>query len=530
MSLSRRDLLKMGAGGAFAATVPGVASGRAAGASFPPPPDIEAEIRVAQARYLRWKGTDETVTFPIVTDLHDGNPDIADPPDWMQPKMHIPIAVRAAELFAADFLAELGDIGEDRDTDWKPVALPVAERRYRSQEILLGASPVPVIACIGNHDLSSTKFALPSSSFGCRFIGAQKRRGVPFVAGPDEDYGYLDLPGKRVRAIFLNTTDLNAYNTERREWCGISDAQRDFVARALKVPTPEWSVIVLSHITLCAGLGRIVGQRPNGEDVMANRAAVLDLLKAFAKGGGRLLGTFAGHAHQDWDAREDGIVHVVSQGCGGSPYTWLLPEARYTHREDPGNAVLVDVVALKPEKGIGRVFRIGAGGEAFDRPFPHAAYGASSAEMKGNGVHFVCPSGLHPVSFTLAGKDLAGQGLFSSEVRHGIRFVRLDLSAGWTRAEALAFLRAETAKGDLTAVLLNRPLWTPGRPDVPFGNPAARKPPQAWRNYELRDHIMRKTPNLLGVFVQGDGYALAVQSGRAQVTCPLDGVLEVSIN
>jgi hypothetical protein len=111
-----------------------------------------------------------------------------------------------------------------------------------------------------------------------------------------------------------------------------------------------------------------------------------------------------------------------------------------------------------------------------------------------------------------------------------VRFVRLDISAGWTHSDALEFLRSETAKGDLTAVLVNRPLWTPGCPDVQFGNPTARKPKQPWRNYELRDHIVRKMPNLLGVFAPGDGYSLSVQSHAAQVMFPRAGVLKVSIN
>lgn len=539
MGLSRRDLLKLGAGGALAAAWPPGARAAArpappspesaAWAARPLPPDAEAEIRVALARYRAWKGTDETVVFPIATDLHDGAPDIADPPDWTQPKMHLLFAARAAALFGADFLAELGDIGEDRDLDWKPVDLPVAERRYRSQEILLGASPVPVLACIGNHDLSSAKFALPSSSFGRRFIGAQKARGVPFVTGPDEDYGYLDLPAKRVRAIFLNTADLNAHNTARREWCGISDAQVAFVAKALDGLPPDWAAVVLSHIPLCAGLGRVIGARPNGEDRMKNRAETLAAVEAFVRKGGRCLGVFSGHAHQDWDARENGVTHVVSQGCGTCPYTWLLPEARYTHRGEPGGAMIVDVVALKPAQGVGRVFRIGAGGAAFDRPFPHPAYGASEVALHGNRVRITCPSWLHPLSFTLRGADMAGKGAFASEVRDRVRFVHLDIAAGWTRAEALAFLKDETAKGDLTAVVLNRPVWTPGRDDVAFGNPAVR-PPSAWRNFELRDWIFRRTPNLLAVFALDAGYSLSTLHGRAQVTCPRDGALTVAVN
>lgn len=546
MPISRRELLKVGTVGAFASAMPksglaGAHSDRtaparkmtsesAAMAALSLPVKVEAEIRLAAMRYRLWKGDDETVVFPVVTDIHDGNPDIATPPDWSQPKMHILYAARAAKLFKADFLAELGDFGADRDVNWKYVNLPAVERRYRSQEILLGASSVPVIACNGNHDLRSPKIILPNSHFGKRFIGVQKSNGINFVTGADESYGYLDFPQKRLRAIFLNTSDFAENNTDKRAWRAITSAQKDFVASALKLPSPEWSAVALSHIPLCPGLGRIIGLNPDEGKAMENRMETLKVIEDFVCGGGRFLGVFSGHTHQDWDARENGVSHFTFQGCGTCPYTWILPESRYARRDEHESSLLLDVVALKPKKGVGRIFRIGAGGEAFDRPFPHAAYGATSAELVGNSVHFICPSWLHPQTFTLTEKDFAGKGLFSSDVRDGVRFVRLDLSAGWTHADALEFLRSETARGDLTAVLVNRPLWTPGSPDVQFGNPTARKPKQPWRNYELRDHIVRKTPNLLGVFAPGDGYSLSVQSHAAQVVFPRAGTLEVSIN
>ena len=71
------------------------------------------EIEMTLARFVEWKGDDETVVFPMVTDVHsethrggtvNGDPDEI---DWFDNKNHIYIAQQAAVRFNADFLVDL---------------------------------------------------------------------------------------------------------------------------------------------------------------------------------------------------------------------------------------------------------------------------------------------------------------------------------------------------------------------------------------------------------------------------------------
>ena len=56
-----------------------------------PLPDWAADrIRSGVARYNAWRGTDETVAFPLITDVHSHEPGFAEnPPNWNDPKSHI---------------------------------------------------------------------------------------------------------------------------------------------------------------------------------------------------------------------------------------------------------------------------------------------------------------------------------------------------------------------------------------------------------------------------------------------------------
>ena len=83
----------------------------------PIPGWAQSEIDLTLARFQEWKGNDEVVAVPLVSDVHsEPRPDPTvngDPeePDWSDAKNHIYIAQRAAALFGADFMVDLGDIG-----------------------------------------------------------------------------------------------------------------------------------------------------------------------------------------------------------------------------------------------------------------------------------------------------------------------------------------------------------------------------------------------------------------------------------
>ena len=76
----------------------------------------------------------------------------------------------------------------------------------------------------------------------------------------------------------------------------------------------------------------------------------------------------AGGVISDVQLNGNGVNYVIFQGFGGISEQSIPPWARRL-TVDPDTEVLFDVVAIKPEKGIAKVFRLGKGGAEYDREF-----------------------------------------------------------------------------------------------------------------------------------------------------------------
>lgn len=355
---------------------------------------LEKAIDEALKRYTAWKGADETVVFPITTDLHAWYPDLDESLGaGKDHKLHIPYALRVGERFAADFHADLGDIGSDL------VSLPkfggaTAEeqkRRYVSQFELYDKTTRPVFHCVGNHDLSyvtkdadgKTKHqSVEPSVFGEHF--APLAHGAEVVWGEGKHYGYWDVPGKNFRVIVLDTF-------EWRHSYGLKVPQLQFLAKALSVP-PETTVIALMHAELqpqfaCwLGAKGVMGYRNhcNGayakfgykeairmfEDFVAHGKGESGEVKWDFTGlkGNRLAALLSGHSHYNNSMKAFDVPYICRQGHG-----WLSLKTELPHENGATYAwfarekdTLIDVVAVKPKTGELRIFRVGADNEKGD--------------------------------------------------------------------------------------------------------------------------------------------------------------------
>lgn len=347
---------------------------------FETPAWAEQQIGDAFARFESWRGTDEVVVFPLVADIHAARPGFLYPPDFRDPKIHSVLAQRAALAFKADFFAELGDIGFDRDLKWKPSKKEDALKRLESQRNLYKGFPLPVLFCMGNHDTGRanggdfSELRLSAGQYGGMFNGMMKKRGTPLVTGPNEDYGYFDVPGKRSRVFFLNTSD----NDER----GFSLEQMQFLADGLKGVPPGTCVVLLSHICIHPTLGTWKGERArriaNGEICMRMLADFKTSGKGEGEGvswdfskvkDGSITGIFSGHSHVNAQAEHRGIAFVLTQSYGTVSAKDLPEGVDYVTPVFRTRSMLVDMVAVKPDRREFRVFRIGAGGAERDRAF-----------------------------------------------------------------------------------------------------------------------------------------------------------------
>ncbi len=340
---------------------------------------VDHQIGEARARYESWRGGDEAVVFPLVTDIHAARPLFSLPPDFRDTKFHVLFAQRAALAFKADFFAELGDIGFDRDLKWKPSKKEDALLRLESQRNLYKDFPLPVLFCMGNHDCGRaygevfSELRLSANEYGGMFNGATKQKGASLVTGPNEDFGYFDVPGKKCRVFFLNTSDSGEV--------GFSAEQMAFLAEGLKAP-PDVCAVILAHKCIHPTIGKWNGGRPG---TIKNGSLCMAMLSDFVKGskggeggvrwdftgsrGASLAGCLFGDSHFNDQAVSNGVNFVITQGYGTVSAKDLPAGVGYVTPVDRTKTMLVDMVAVKPAKREMKLFRIGAGGPPCDRLF-----------------------------------------------------------------------------------------------------------------------------------------------------------------
>ena len=380
--MDRREFIKTCAAGAAVATaIPLMAQD-----VKPQPPDYKQflplrsrvaipdwakkEIAATLARYNAWKGDDMTVAFPLVTDVHCRPHTLpSDLSNFTDPKMHLFFAQQAGEEANADFIADLGDI--DLDFAFETTADGKKKiRPYKPEEFM---SRLPGLCAVGNHDHALNHFT--SAQFGKAFnVTLNQGKDFKITLCPTGDYGYYDIPGKKARAIFLNTSDDGYY--------GYSIAQLEFIVNALASMQENWTAIIMQHFCIQHEIGHWATSIPHVrakrqdivirimEDFVAHRKGELEGVKWNFENGGKhwLAGCLAGDSHIDNYLKCNGVDYIISQGYGPMAAFNVIPGAHLTNF-DSSKQMLIDFVAIKPAKHEVKIFRLGAGGAERDRGY-----------------------------------------------------------------------------------------------------------------------------------------------------------------
>jgi len=416
---------------------------------------VEPQIQATYRRFLAWKGADEAFTVPVTTDLHCYKRELADPVCWADSQMHVLFAERAADVFNADLLADLGDLGFDVVNRWPERSDAAhAHSRLATQVRLYAHGTRPRISCVGNHDHGNANVYVSSAEFGALFNRPAAAAHPNIHLGPDADYGYVDFAAKRMRVIFLNTSDCKAgYD--------VGPTQMDFVRKALAETPRDWYVMTFCHLCLQPEMGRwnpvtpAEIADPNGKRRGWNPekarmcAAVVKLFEDFAaERPGRFLGAFYGDSHYDNELTENGVPHFVLQGYGGMNPQAVSPGG--VHQRFPRDTMqLVDVIAVKPATGELRIFRIGQGDAARDRgparPIVTTALRAAMKKTVEDGLYAGLVVGSNRVP------PMICEGYQTLDERHFKMFLNsvFDLaSVGKTQTAALCALLAADGKLD----------------------------------------------------------------------------------
>lgn len=352
--MKRRAFLKLGA---VAATLPAMKTFAQSSADGLPA-WANAQIDEAVARYKAWKGADETVSLTLMTDVHSYLTVVPEKPLFSNSRYHTLFAYAAARRAGCDFMVDCGDHDYDNR---KPSPEEALKRMAVTETLYRTFTEKPVLFAMGNHDHGprtpgkTPAQTITSALFGDTFNAMAEKNGFKVVFGENRSWGYYDVPGKKFRAIFCNTSDEGYY--------GFSASQIAFVAQALERMPEGWTAALFGHFCVFAEIGHWKGggaKIPRGD-------AFIALLQKFVKARpNALAGYFCGDSHYDNELEWRGVNWTVFQGYGGVS-DQSLPWGARRLLFSRAKSMLFDIVAFKPAKGTFRIFRVGAGGAACDR-------------------------------------------------------------------------------------------------------------------------------------------------------------------
>ncbi|MBO6248753.1 MAG: metallophosphoesterase [Bacteroidales bacterium] len=316
---------------------------------------VKPQIDEALARLNAWKGSDEVMSFAIVTDVHTAG---------RFSYKHIGHAVTAAKAFGCDFMENFGDIGLN--------AYPATENSIYAKAIVDNVQAQMLkydgvwLYTPGNHDWDAGEGKYFTDNDLHEFFQKpwEEKAGDAIHFVPGKTYGWYDVPGKGIRIIFLNS---QGTGTQNGSYYLFDDEQMAWFRGLLDSTPADMPVLVTAHY-MPHPLGRWTNSNPSEENLQSNRR-IMDILADFATRG-TLIGMVTGDAHVNMHAREDGVNYFISQGYGWVVPDLMLPGTTHAFFDYKEN-LCIDVFAVKPSKHEVHTFRIGAGGEAFDCVFDY---------------------------------------------------------------------------------------------------------------------------------------------------------------
>jgi hypothetical protein len=332
------------------------------------PKFVVPQAKETAKRVKAWKGNDEVIIFPILTDVHTCN---------RTTYKHIGYMVEMDKYFGYDFMVNLGDIG--LNTEPAHSLQSFADMIINNIRNEMAKYKGVFLFAPGNHEYDGG---------GGRHITSGElselfqKPSLPYANGnlhltDGNCWSYYDVPGKNLRLITLNsqnTETIGTYYTYGME-------QLEWLIKLLNATPAGTDVLVFSHF-MPNEIGRWPGTK-NKNDASCN--ALMSVLSAYAnkqsgkeaglkwdfsKANGRLLGLFTGDSHINAHVKENGVNYFISQGYGRAENKILKPEQKrawFNSRE----SLCCDIVVIKPATREVHTFRVGAGGADMDYMFKY---------------------------------------------------------------------------------------------------------------------------------------------------------------
>ena len=316
------------------------------------PDYVMDEAAVSYERFEAWKGDDEVVVFPILTDIHSHE---------RYSYQHIGYAVKTDELFHYDFMVCLGDIGLN-------VGPSNVSRQYVEDVIAFTRAEMDrykgvFLYAAGNHDWDDGQGGVHTDQF---LSDTFQKPALEYADGnlhlvPGKVYCYYDVPQKNVRVVLLNS---EGSRTQAPAYYLFDDEQMEWFKDLLDNTSPDTAVIVMSHY-----MPHPIGRWHNTPEAvtLASNERLMSVLSDYGTRRS-IVGLFCGDSHVNTIVTEGGINYYITQGLGGVAVRDMMDGTTHEFFDYRGQTCC-DVIAVKPALRQVRSFRIGAGGAAYDCDF-----------------------------------------------------------------------------------------------------------------------------------------------------------------
>lgn len=355
------------------------------------------EASITFERFQKWKGNDECLVFPLISDIHTYVGDNAK-------YKGIDYCIATDGVFGYNFIGHLGDFGPANSS-----SLTYEQEKEILQRVsrCFNKYNGRIFFAHGNHDNDY------SASLGFRMSDIANYMAQPTFNRFNDEFDinyehhcfFRDYVKLKTRIMVVNTTDKDVATGGEY---GMSDEQLTWIYNTLlSVPT-GYCVVILEHFCpiKIGEWNSYISDTDYAYGADQELIGYVKMLEAFASHtsatyGSRyfdftnvpsntcLVGVFCGDSHFDANLHKNETLTVkkkvggdnVNFDINGNGVNWLITQsygivspteipswATYTSF-DYSSQLLIDVVAIKPKRRIFKVFRIGAGGNDRDREF-----------------------------------------------------------------------------------------------------------------------------------------------------------------
>ena len=308
----------------------------------------------AYQRIINWANSDSIFLLGFITDVHSGG---------TTKYIHNNYLSALGEPLGFDILCNGGDIG--LDTSATPDTQSRFEMMYNTKKGMIGN--IPWVYVKGNHERLQSMAELGqiyNKSFNSIYGN--------FIFGDIYGlYGYRDYADKKIRIVFLNTSDNDIENHY-----SMSATQLQWLSNTLLNTPSNYGIVILTH-RMIDSIGRWKSNMSaaDGEPWDTYRSILKDFVARtsgsgvdnitwdFSTAGARLICNLAGDSHFNSYIKRDGVNYIVRQGMqnAGSEMQGNATAASF----DWKTKTCLDALAIRGD-GTAKIFRIGAGGSDFD--------------------------------------------------------------------------------------------------------------------------------------------------------------------